>query len=71
MIPNSADRALPQAPTLPDPDRGLPAAVFRDPPVDANAPAQTLPQAILSSGANLHAVLYTANCVEPWCSMTG
>ena len=46
MIPNSADRALPQAPTLPDLDRTLPAAVFRNPPVDIKAPAQTLPQAL-------------------------
>jgi pimeloyl-ACP methyl ester carboxylesterase len=50
---------------LPDPDRSLPAAVFRDPPVDTKAPAQTLPQAILSNGANLNAVLYTANGVGP------
>jgi uncharacterized protein len=65
MTPNLANQAPPQAPTLPDPDRSLPTALFLDPPVDTKAPPQTQPQAIPSNGANLNAVLYTANGIGP------
>jgi dipeptidyl aminopeptidase/acylaminoacyl peptidase len=43
----------------------IPAALFRDPPRDPAAPAQTLPQAIPSHGVNLNAVLYTAGGSDP------
>jgi pimeloyl-ACP methyl ester carboxylesterase len=38
----------------------LPAALFRDPPPQPGAPAQTLARAIPSHGHNLNALLYTA-----------
>jgi pimeloyl-ACP methyl ester carboxylesterase len=43
-----------------DPDRSVPDALFRESPVDAVWPAQTLPRAIPSGGVNLNAILYTA-----------
>lgn len=43
----------------------IPTALFRDPPPDLAAPAQTLPQAIPSHGVNLNAVLYTAGGSDP------
>ena len=47
------------------PENRVPDALFRDPPTDAAAPAQTLPQAIPSYGVNLNAVLYTAAGAGP------
>ena len=43
----------------------LPRALFIDPPADRSAPAQTLAQAIPSSGVNLNAVLLTAAGAGP------
>jgi len=43
----------------------VPAALFRDPPPDLAALAQTLPQAIPSHGVNLNAVLYVAGGSGP------
>jgi uncharacterized protein len=40
--------------------RPIPLGLCRDPPPDPSAPAETLPQAIPSSGINLNAVLYSA-----------
>jgi pimeloyl-ACP methyl ester carboxylesterase len=43
----------------------LPHALFRDPPADPTAPAQTLAEAIPSAGVNLNAVLLTAAGAGP------
>lgn len=41
------------------------AALYRDPPANADAPAQTLAKAISSGGVNLNAVLYVASGAGP------
>jgi pimeloyl-ACP methyl ester carboxylesterase len=45
---------------MPEPDQRLITALYCDPPVASEFRAQTLPQAIASSGVNLNAILYTA-----------
>jgi pimeloyl-ACP methyl ester carboxylesterase len=45
--------------------RSIPFVLWRDPPIDPSAAAETLPQAIPSSGVNLNAVLYSAAGLGP------